>query len=54
MPILFPEQNLKHYGGTKKKASHVPLLSRPTEREFCHHDIRNGYRVPSGTRMKLE
>ncbi|XP_028763936.1 tRNA pseudouridine(38/39) synthase [Neltuma alba] len=28
------DQSLQHYGGTKKKASHVPLLSRPTEPSY--------------------
>ncbi|XP_054790073.1 uncharacterized protein LOC129298274 isoform X2 [Prosopis cineraria] len=28
------DQSLQRYEGTKKKASHVPLMSRPTERQY--------------------
>ena len=33
--LRFPDQSLTPFQGTKKKVSHVPLMSRPTEREFC-------------------
>ncbi|KAK4253040.1 hypothetical protein QN277_010875 [Acacia crassicarpa] len=34
------DQNLQHYGGTKKKASHVPLLSRPTEPSYEERRVK--------------
>lgn len=33
--LPFPDQSLLPFQGSKKKVSHIPLLSRPTEREFC-------------------
>ncbi|KOM35831.1 hypothetical protein LR48_Vigan02g198100, partial [Vigna angularis] len=32
---LSNDQSLLPFQATKKKVSHVPLMSRPTEREFC-------------------